>query len=348
MASYAPLLVNLNHRAWNPDLINFDSSRWYGLPSYYVQKMFAENRGDVSLPTSVESPQAEQEVPRGGIGVGTWNTAAEFKNIKVSAPDGKVLLADDFGHGTDRWKFLGGGNWKVADGALWQAAEKEFVRALAGDRNWTNYTFSLQARKISGAEGFLILFRIRGDEDRIWWNIGGWGNTADAIEAGGTLGSKPASIETGRWYDLKLVVTGNHVQCYRDGNLEHDVDYDVVGDVTSLYAVAARDDRTGDLILKVVNVNPKPLETEIKIKGATNLTGTGTASVLTSEDSTDENSLDNPTKVSPTTAPVTFSGMSFRRPFPGNSLTVLRLKTRPSQTTDLSRIAPQTLLLPVR
>ena len=45
MASYAPLLVNLNHRAWNPDLINFDSSRWYGLPSYYVQKLFAENRG---------------------------------------------------------------------------------------------------------------------------------------------------------------------------------------------------------------------------------------------------------------------------------------------------------------
>ncbi len=56
MASYAPLLVNLNHRAWNPDLINFDQSKWYGLPSYYVQKLFAENRGDVYLPTDVQSP----------------------------------------------------------------------------------------------------------------------------------------------------------------------------------------------------------------------------------------------------------------------------------------------------
>jgi alpha-L-arabinofuranosidase len=46
MASYAPLFVNLNHRAWNPDLINFDSSRWHGLPSYYVQQMFSANRGD--------------------------------------------------------------------------------------------------------------------------------------------------------------------------------------------------------------------------------------------------------------------------------------------------------------
>ena len=57
MASYAPLFVNMNHRAWNPDLINFDSSRWYGLPGYYVQQMFSENRGDVTLPVQVESPK---------------------------------------------------------------------------------------------------------------------------------------------------------------------------------------------------------------------------------------------------------------------------------------------------
>jgi alpha-L-arabinofuranosidase len=329
MASYAPLLVNLNHRSWNPDLINFDNSRWYGLPSYYVQKLFAENRGDVSLPTTVESPNAEPDAVGGMIGVGTWNTAAEFKNIKVTAPDGKVLLADDLSHGIEPWKLLGGGDWKRADGALRQTAEKEFVRALAGDRNWTNYTLTLRARKISGAEGFLILFRIRGDEDRTWWNIGGWENTADAIEAGERLGSKPCSIETGRWYDLKVVVTGNHVQCYRDGKLEHDIDYDTGGNVASLYAVTAKGDRTGDLILKVVNVNPKPVETQIKMDGAPNLTGQGTATVLTSENSTDENSLESPSKVSPKTEPFAFSAANWTRSFPGNSFTVLRLKTRP-------------------
>jgi hypothetical protein len=93
MASYAPLLVNLNHRAWNPDLINFDSSGWYGLPSYYVQKMFSENRGDVVLPVQVDSPLAQVAGKLAGmIGVGTWNTEAEFKDIKVTAPDGKILL----------------------------------------------------------------------------------------------------------------------------------------------------------------------------------------------------------------------------------------------------------------
>jgi alpha-L-arabinofuranosidase len=214
------------------------------------------------------------------------------------------------------------------DGALRQTTEKEFIRALAGDRDWTNYTLTLQARKISGAEGFLILFHIRGDEDRRWWNIGGWGNTADAIEADGLLGRKSAHIETGRWYDLKVVVTGNHVQCYRDGTLEHDIDYDTDGDVASLYAVAASDEKTGDLILKVANANYKPLDTEINLEGAGKLTGNGTAMVLTSEAATDENTLGNPTKISPTTTPVKLEGTSLRYSFPGNSFTVLRLKAK--------------------
>ena len=330
MASYAPLLVNLNHRAWNPDLINFDSSRWYGLPSYYVQKMFAENRGDVSLPTAVQSPVAVPGKISGQIGVGTWNTAAEFKDIKVTAPDGTVLFESDFTNGTEGWKLLGkGANWKARDGVLQQTAEKEFIRALGGDKAWTDYRLTLKARKISGSEGFLILFRINGDEDRTWWNVGGWGNTADGIETGNTLDSKPGQIETDRWYDLKVEVSGNHVKCYRDGQLMHDLDYDAGGEVNSLYAVAATDEKSGDLIVKVVNANAGPLETEVDLSGAEHLTGQGLATVLTSESPVDENSLYNPTKVSPKTEVVTFSGATLKRSFPGNSFTVLRLPTKP-------------------
>ena len=328
MASYAPLLVNLNHRAWNPDLINFDSSKWYGLPSYYVQKMFAENRGDVSLPTQAKSPVAESLITGGMIGVGTWNTAAEFKDIQVTAPDGKVLFTSDFTKGTQGWKLLGNGaNWSAQDGTLRQTVEREFIRALAGEKSWTDYTLTLKARKISGAEGFLILFRINGDEDRTWWNIGGWGNTRDAIEAGQTLNSKPSHIDVGHWYDLKVVVSGKHVKCYLDGQVIHDLDYDLGGPIPSLYAVAATDRNSGDVLLKVVNANAQPMETKLDLTGA-NLSGSGAAIVLTSENATDENSLEAPTKVSPKTEAVSFSGSTFTRNFPGNSLTVLRLQTK--------------------
>jgi alpha-L-arabinofuranosidase len=329
MASYAPLLVNLNHRAWNPDLINFDSEKWYGLPSYYVQKLFAENRGDVSLPTDVQAPQAEAAIIGGMIGVGTWNTAAEFKDLKVTAPDGKVLFASDFSGGTKGWKLLGdGAQWKAQGGALRQTAEKEFIRALAGKREWTDYTLTLKARKISGAEGFLILFRINGNEDRTWWNVGGWGNTADGIEAGETLDSKPSHIDADRWYDLKVVVRGKNVKCYLDGEIVHDLNYDAGGKIDSLYAVSATDTASGDLIVKVVNASAQPLETEVDLAGAKNLSGQGAATVLTSESGADENSLEEPTKVSPKTEPVSFTGTSLKRSFPGNSFTVLRLQTK--------------------
>jgi hypothetical protein len=47
------------------------------------------------------------------------------------------------------------------------------ICALAGDKFWTDYMLTLKARKISGSEGFLNLFRIAKNGDRIWRNIGG-------------------------------------------------------------------------------------------------------------------------------------------------------------------------------
>lgn len=326
MASYAPLLVNLNHRAWNPDLINFDSSRWYGLPGYYVQKLFADNRGDTYLPTQVQSPSSSPPKPRGMIGVGTWNTSAEFKDLVVTDPSGKVLFKPDFNDGAKGWKLLGtGADWKAQDGTLRQTAQREFIRALAGDQNWTDYVLTLKARKIAGQEGFLILFHIQGDEDRTWWNIGGWNNTKDALEGEGGQDSKPSHIELNQWYDLKVTVSGQHVQCWLNDQLIHDVDASNGSRFDSIYATSSLDASSGDLIVKVVNTNPEPLETEIKMSGA-KLSGTGTLTLLTSANPSDENSLTEPTKVSPRTETIQFTGTNLKRSFPGNSFSVIRLK----------------------
>ena len=328
MASYAPLFVNLNHRAWNPDLINFDSSRWYGIPSYYVQKMFSENSGDQTLPVHVETPVGEVPVSKGQIGVGTWNTAAEFKDIKVTDPDGKVLFASDFSKNSDGWKLLGDdAEWSVHDGAIRQTAEREFIRALTGEKSWRDYTLTLKARKISGREGFLVLFHVASDDDRTWWNIGGWNNTQNAVESGSTLDGKPGNIETGRWYDIRVEVRGNRVKCFLNGNLIHDIDYQQSGSVKALYACASHDDKNGDVIVKVVNASTKPLETSIDFSGFKNFTGSGTATVLTGNESEDENSIDEPTKISPKTEPLNITSPDFTRSFPGNSLTILRLHT---------------------
>ena len=58
MACYAPLLVNIHYRQWNPDLIEFDGHRACGTPSYWVQEIFSTNRCSKILPLSL-SPRPE-------------------------------------------------------------------------------------------------------------------------------------------------------------------------------------------------------------------------------------------------------------------------------------------------
>ena len=193
-------------------------------------------------------------------------------------------------------------------------------------RNFDQLT--LKARKLSGREGFLVLFHITSDDDRVWWNLGGWNNTQDAIESGATLDGKPGHIETGRWYDIRVDVRGDRVKCYLDGSLVHDIDYHQGGQVKALYACAAREQKTGDVIVKVVNTSATPLETEIDFSGAKSLAGTASETVLTSEEPADENSLNEPTKVSPRVESMDFNGASFTQAFPGNSFTILRLQNR--------------------
>ncbi len=164
------------------------------------------------------SPAPAAEPIRGLIGVGTWATQAEFKDIKVTK-DGQTLFASDFSKSLDGWKTLRG-KWEVVDGALRQTGNEEDTRALIGDPNWSDYTLSLKARKLGGNEGFLILFGLPDENTKSWWNIGGWGNTKHAIQAPATREEQvPGQIETGRWYDVKLELSGNTIRGYLDNNL---------------------------------------------------------------------------------------------------------------------------------
>jgi alpha-L-arabinofuranosidase len=323
MASYAPLLVNLNHRAWNPDLINFDSSRWYGLPSYYVQKLFSQNRGDVVLPTKVEAGEPARNAISGGIGVGTWNTRAEFTDIKVTSADGKVLFASDFAT-TNGWKFLGEGTWAVTNGALRQTAEKEFVRAIIGDSSWTDYTMELRARKLGGREGFLILFGIQHDEDRNWWNIGGWANTAHAIEFGEQRGRRSGHVDADNWYDIRVQVGRTSVKCWLNGTMIHDIK-DMIYSTDRVYATSAMDRSNGDIIVKEVNPAADPIDVELVLNGAKAANRTVKAIVLSSGNARDENSIDAPENVVPKERYFSAVGNTVRHTLLANSITVLRI-----------------------
>lgn len=50
MSSYAPLFAHVDGWQWTPDLIWFDNLNAYGTPNYYVQKLYANNKGTHLLP----------------------------------------------------------------------------------------------------------------------------------------------------------------------------------------------------------------------------------------------------------------------------------------------------------
>jgi alpha-L-arabinofuranosidase len=55
MASYAPLFAHEEGWQWKPDLVWVNNLQTYGTPNYYVQKLFANNPGNVTVPVKVDA-----------------------------------------------------------------------------------------------------------------------------------------------------------------------------------------------------------------------------------------------------------------------------------------------------
>lgn len=325
MGAYAPLLCNTDHKRWPINLINFDSYRWYGLPSYYVQKLFAENQGSRVLPLTITgSPSLSLPGGTGRIGLGTWNNAAEFKDIKVTTPDGKLLFKPDFSKGTDEWTKTGPGEWSVQDGVLRQTALTAGVTAYAGDPKWKDCIITLKARKLSGENGFQIYFHNGPNSGRIRWDVGGYNNSTNEMQIGLSAGSMQGSVETGRWYEVRLEIIGSSVKGYLDGKLVQEVSTGNLN-TKNVCASAAVDDKTGDVIVKLVNAGTASEEINLALNGLKMNAQEAIVSVLTSANALDENTLEEPTKVAPKTESIRLSGSVLKRNVPGNSLTIIRL-----------------------
>jgi alpha-L-arabinofuranosidase len=338
MNCYAPLLVNVNTGAsqWGTNLIGYNAISSFGSASYQAQKMFSQNMGDTELPVDIteqksDVPPPTPALPTGAIGVATWNTEAQFKDIKVTQAD-NVLFQSDFSQNYDGWRARGG-DWSVQGGALTQASDETNCRMTTGDNSWTDYTYTLKAKKTSGREGFLVMFHVRGRNDLIWWNVGGWADTRSQLEQisdgqNTPLGaSAPVTIDTDRWYDVRIELKGADIKCYLDDKLITEATDTPPAPVPAIYACASRVDSTGQVILKVVNSSPNAQTLQVNLTGATDVSKDGHLIVITGKPQ-DVNSIDQPTKISPRELDIHDAGTSFAQEFPSYSVSVLKLTVK--------------------
>jgi hypothetical protein len=204
-----------------------------------TQTITVENTSNSPPNTPVSPPKPIS--PHGAIGLGSWSTFVQYTNIVVTS-NGVTLYQSDFvNSGTSDWRVYNGA-WSINRGLYQQTAIITDCRSTTGNTNWANYTITLQARKVSGSEGFLILFNWLDDDNWTWWNIGGWNNTFIAIEqmsngVKSRVGSRVAGgISANQWYTIRIVLTGPRIQCYLNDRLIHEVNYATATGVVPVFA----------------------------------------------------------------------------------------------------------------
>ncbi|MEI6949030.1 alpha-L-arabinofuranosidase C-terminal domain-containing protein [Paraflavisolibacter sp. H34] len=331
MSSYAPLLVNVNDVDWPVNLINFDASRSFGRISYYTIQLFNRHRADRNLSTSIQFAPVTRQAPlyAGGIGLATWDTDAEFKDVQV-LENGNEVYRSDFAQRPEEWKGVRG-HWKATDSSFAQAGPGAQRFARLQGKSFGAYTLKLKARKTSDAtNAFIIPFAVKDDGTMMRAHIGSYVNShcvfesvTRGMEVADLVSQKrlPAPIVKGRWYDITLEVGYDKVDCYLDGQLL--MSY---SEPPKFFSLAGRDEKTGDIILKMVNAAAEPFTADLQFEGV-QPAASAVLSTLSAESPEAENSMAEPLKYVPrqeTISGITRSGAQVElKPY---SISVLRLK----------------------
>ena len=342
MAAYAPLFGNLTALHWAPDLIWFNNHESTCSINYYVQQAFACNAGTELLSSTLTGADIEDDTLSGRVGVGTWNTSATFDNLKiVDNTTGAVLAEEDFSSNnfSERWITVSDGRWAVLDGELIQSSattntnlyNNTGTAAYFGEPGWTNYTYTVEATKNGGQEGFLIPFAVRDNKNNYFWNIGGWGNTVSCLQqvnenakSGQLSGTvKNCRIEVGKKYSLRVVVTDTNIKCYIDDELYVDYNLPETTNAES-YQVVSMDD-AGDIIIKLVNVTDTPKTFAIDLKDAGTLAPVADLDLVAGTSMANDNVLGKPEAVTLQKLTVNNISSQFNYTVPMYSVSVLRI-----------------------
>ncbi len=87
MTAYAPLFAHVDNWQWKPDLIWFDNVQMVKTPNYYVQALFAQNKGDYVIPflnsTNPSQPIAGQDSLYASAVVDSANHTIILKIVNV-------------------------------------------------------------------------------------------------------------------------------------------------------------------------------------------------------------------------------------------------------------------------
>lgn len=326
MVSYAPLIEHAAHGKDHLLVLKNDSV--YGRTNYYVLKMFSENRPDVNLST-VLKPATPKTMFRtkGYIGLGTNNTEAEFKDLKVTVDGQKITTAgwEDF---AEKWNAIRG-SWKVDGEVLHQSQKGIDAFAILKDMEFEDCTIELKAKKISGSEGFRVVFGGTDLKNYFIADMGSHTNESVIFREMNDEGSislfdyrNTTSILANQWYTVRIEIKGDHWRCFLNDELQYEYTYTLD---KKHYVVSGYDREREEVIVKLVNAEAENWEVRLQLDNAVSIASEGTKIVLSAVDRFDENSFEAPLKIVPVISGLSGISDSFSFSCQPNSLTILRI-----------------------
>ncbi|MCX7986188.1 MAG: DUF1080 domain-containing protein [Bacteroidales bacterium] len=342
MASYAPLFENDDKDGykWPVNLIHFNNSKVYAMPSYYAQQMFFKHTGHKVLSTELSSDSVDiplhYSLNGGAIGFDTYSTEAMFDDVCVTSNvNGDTIFFENFDTLPTRYPLVAeNGNWKIENGVLHQTDASLFAHAYMGDTAWNNYTLTFRAKRISGNEGFFMTLYRKDNDNWLKWNIGGWNNTLHALELrsnGGNTFITPmvnGTVRTNEWYRVKIKVSGLHIQCFLNDTLIHNVVLPDKAQYQRIYGVATFDTTLNEFIVKLVNPFNHPASIRIIFDPNISLNNQAEVITLSADSPFETNSINEPHKIVPTST--TKAGIKNDMIFDlkANSVTFLKVKKK--------------------
>ena len=324
LACYAPLLCNVNYINWKPDMIWFDNHQAYGTANYYVQKLFMNHQGDDRIElemTGIDDSVTMQDDPKGGFGLRTEpDTVVRYSQIMI----------EDIQNGTI-WKdsevyFVGDNveQYISADPDARVVTEDILLHTVESD----HYIITVKGEMLYGRRGFMLQYGNRDEKNRYQWEIGGWQNmdsalTQDIAGRNSCLTQSSFTVAADREYELKLEIEGRHLRAYIDGELIHEIHHAPVK-IEPLYTAASIDRQSGDVIVKLVNVQKRPIDTVLHMEGIEQ--AKGIAYIMSGFALEDENSFAEPLKVSPREEEIQLTQGCCSCHIDGESVQVLRFQ----------------------
>ncbi|THV43555.1 alpha-L-arabinofuranosidase C-terminal domain-containing protein [Glycomyces buryatensis] len=249
LASYAPLLARVGHTQWVPDLIYFTADEVLPSASYFVQRMFAEERGTRLHPVAVEgAPLVPVAIPAAGtVKLRSGGSEVEYADMVL---DGRPLPDARTGPG-DEGVPLGGIDPSSCE-------------------------LAFTATRRAGEEGFTMVLGPEAPQSFLEMHIGAWQNKSttvvrsdDGVSCDIHGGIPWSGVRTGEPVRIAVRLDGPRVRLWVDGQLRHDFEQDLRPEERVVAGAASRTaaDGSQEYVVRVVNAQRERRTAAVALPG---------------------------------------------------------------------------------